>query len=529
MTVCECDQRKVESKHSFILLTVVFFLSGFSNLIYQVCWQRVLTLYYGVGSISITLVVSIFMFGLGIGALLGGFLAERFKNRILLFFVIESLIGCFGLVSIPFLNFLGRSTAGCSYILTLFYMAVFLCVPTVLMGAALPLLVKIINKFSRSFLRTISLLYFVNTLGAAVGALLAGYFIISFLGLDGAVYFAAIIHFISAALIILRIRLYFKNYKVDRSAFNVEVETKTIERWVYAIIFITGFLNMGYEIIWLRIIKLLVKASPYAFSSVLSIYLLGIALGSFCMSKYSLKKNISDKKNLFFLLQFLAGVYTLAVFIGYFYLTEYTPFKILTKISFATVPHPINYIPMGYSFFSLKDISAYLFQLIDVFFWPVLFILIPTIFMGAAFPLIASLADFEPHKEGKTVSLVYFLNTAGGTIGAALTGFLILPRLGTEMTLFSFTTVGILFGVFIVRIGNKKITFAKKIIPVFLLLALDLLFFPKKGQLSMLIHAQQIYSDVGLPQGGRFEYIGQRTDGIWETSPEKSGLAMPLC
>lgn len=513
-----------KTRHYLVLLKIVFFLTGFSSLIYQVAWQRILTLYYGVGSISIALVVSIFMLGLGLGALAGGYLAEKFQNRVLLYFIIEFLIGCFGLLSIPFLDFLGRHTAGCSYMLTFFCMAIFLCVPTLLMGITLPILIKIINKQSPTFLHAISFLYFVNTLGAAAGAVLTGYFIISFLGLDGSVYFASVINFISAGLIFISMRFNLKRHTVFIVEQTDSADKKMSGKWIYALVFIAGFLAIGYEIIWLRIIRLLVKASPYMFSSTLSIYLLGIALGSFYMGKYSSNKKAIDKKNLFFLMQFLIGLSVLVIVAGYFYLTQYTFFKILTKISFSFTPHPSYYIPADFSFFSLKDILTYLFQLIDVFFWPVVFILIPAIFMGAIFPLLTSLAHSEPNKEGKTVGRVYFLNTVGGALGGMLTGYFILPRFGTEIALLWFSLAGIFFGFFVTKIRGKKISRPQKVVPIFILLVMALIFFPKKTQLSMLMHAQQIYSNVALLSEREFEYVGQRADGIMEYFPRKSHL-----
>ncbi len=96
-------------------LTWVFFFSGFAVLIYQVIWQRALTLYYGVGTISMTLIVSIYMVGLGFGSLIGGYLAERVEKRLFLYFLVELLIGIFGIISLPFLNFLGKHTAGSNY------------------------------------------------------------------------------------------------------------------------------------------------------------------------------------------------------------------------------------------------------------------------------------------------------------------------------------------------------------------------------------------------------------------------------
>src|SRR5438445_730851 len=141
------------------------------------------------------------MLGLGMGVLLGGVLAERVRDRILLYFLIESLIGLFGAISLPFLGLLGRYTAGSSYLTSLFFMTVFLLLPTLAMGMTLPLLTKIFNQWIRNVLETVSFLYFINTVGAAVGAILTSYLLISFGGLDTAVFVAVGINFLLAGLV----------------------------------------------------------------------------------------------------------------------------------------------------------------------------------------------------------------------------------------------------------------------------------------------------------------------------------------
>jgi len=153
-------------------LSFIFFFSGFASLMYQIAWQRLLTLYYGVGTISITLIVSVYMFGLGVGALIGGALAERIHDKLRLYFVVQLLLAVFGFVSLPFLDFLGRLTAGSNYVISLWYMGSFLILPTTLMGMTLPLVTKIFMRFAKDLLSTVSYLYFLNSIGAACGALL---------------------------------------------------------------------------------------------------------------------------------------------------------------------------------------------------------------------------------------------------------------------------------------------------------------------------------------------------------------------
>lgn len=282
------------------ILSLVFFLSGFAGLFYQVIWQRLLTLYYGVGTISITLIVSVYMLGLGLGALAGGFLAERVENRIGLYAIIEILIGLFGLTSLALLAFLGRATAGSSYIWAFVYMSLFLCLPTLLMGATLPLLIKIFNRLVDDFMFSVSRLYFLNTIGAALGAIFCAYGVVSFLGLDWGVYIAGGMNISLAGVIMYCARTHQPNPSPARKTTGVLLASRGLGKSVYLLVFITGFLAIGYELVWFRLVGVLVKASPYAFSTVLSVYLAGIALGSYTIQRYCQKHPRHDPVSLFF-------------------------------------------------------------------------------------------------------------------------------------------------------------------------------------------------------------------------------------
>lgn len=480
---------------------------------YQVAWQRLLTVYYGVGSISITLIVSVYMFGLGLGALFGGFLAERSKNKIILYFIVELLIGCFGLISLPFLDFLGRYTAGSNYLLAFLYMFAFLSIPTFLMGITLPLLTKIFNNLIRNFLETVSYLYFTNTIGAAAGAVFASYVIISFWGLDNTVFFAVATNFV-LALLILSAR-FFPVIKEETSATVQEEENEAIlGRAAYLLVFVTGFLAIGYEIVWFRIVQILIKSSPYAFSSVLCVYLSGIAFGSLGMN-HLLKKNMSfDKKNIFFLLQFLIGFIVIVIITGYYYLTKFTPLEIFTHTSFSMGVHPQLLLP---SMTSIKAFSRDTFLLIDVFLWPFIFVFIPTVLMGASFPLISLLALSQKDKEGKTIGTVYFYNITGNVIGGIFTGFILLTYLGTEITLLLFSSIGLLFMVLIKRLAGKELHLNRRIAVVLVLLIVSVLFFPKKGQLYEIMH--------GVRRAKLEKYFEEGRDGVVMTYKNNDRLS----
>lgn len=467
-------------------LSVVFFLSGVSALIYQVVWQRLLTLYYGVGAVSTVLIVSIYMAGLGLGSLLGGFLAERIKNKIRIYFIIEFLIGCFGLFSIIFLKFLGEKTAGSDHWLSAVYMSVFLMFPTVLMGITLPLLTKIFNSFVKDFFDTVSFLYFINTLGAAAGALVSSFLLISFFGLDRAVYSAAGINFLLAFLIFflqsVKPRGEPAEYQHQYSSAGLRVPA------AYALVMVTGFLAIGYEIVWFRILGILLKNSAYVFSSILAVYLLGIALGSFGMKAWLNRHEGADRRRLFFQIQFCVAFSVLAIFLAYYFATKYTGFVYLTRESFFIDPHPyIRVFTLPWTA-DLKNLPLALYALLDIFFWPLIFVLIPTLFMGASFPLISSLALVKRDEEGRTVARVYFFNILGNVLGGIVTGFVLLVYFGTEVTVLSFIIVGLLFGFFL--IGGENLLSRKiiKAVAVILIIGVAVVAFPKKGELYTLMH-----------------------------------------
>ena len=497
-------------------LAFIFFFSGFASLMYQIAWQRLLTLYYGVGTISITLIVSVYMFGLGVGALIGGTLAERIHDKLRLYFLVQLLLAVFGFVSLPFLDFLGRLTAGSNYVISLWYMGSFLILPTTLMGMTLPLVTKIFMRFAKDLLSTVSYLYFLNSIGAACGALFASYVFISFFGLHAAVYCAAAIDIVLAVLI-LRVRFLPMpearyQYALHLGYPHADHDT-VLGRLAYPVVLITGFLAIGYEIVWLRVVGVLVKASPYAFSTVLAVYLVGIGVGSFGVARLWPRQTVVGKRNLFFLLQFLIGLYVATTFIGYYYLTTFTPLGGITRASFSTLLHPPFIVP---SVVSLGQFLSDTFVIIDVFFWPFVFAFVPTVLMGASFPLIAHLSQVETHEEGKTVGRVYFFNIAGNVLGGILTGFILLPIMGTAPTLLVFSAVGVLFGLFVTRMAGRPLKIRWRVGAAVTLLVLIVALFPKGDRLYETMHDS--------PGEGFTTFIEEGRDGVVVTQQKQDTI-----
>jgi predicted membrane-bound spermidine synthase len=186
------------SSNHFIL-SALFFLSGVSALIYQLMWQRMLFTVFGVDIESITIIVSVFMFGLGVGGLLGGRIADRFASRLLLIYIlIEIGIGMFGFLSPYILQFFSTVALSQSEWMTGFLSFLMLAFPTILMGATFPVLVTHVNQVDHNIGRAVGGLYFANTLGAALGAYFSGFVLLSYMDLYAAIDGAATINIIVA-------------------------------------------------------------------------------------------------------------------------------------------------------------------------------------------------------------------------------------------------------------------------------------------------------------------------------------------
>ncbi|MDA0991557.1 MAG: fused MFS/spermidine synthase, partial [Verrucomicrobia bacterium] len=218
-------------------------------------------------------------------------------------------------------------------------------------------------------------------------------------------------------------------------------------------------------------------------------YLMGIGLGSLAMNRYldrRLKRHGRvDRKNLFLGLQVLISLYVTFLSVAFLYLTTHTAFGSLTRLTFSYMLHPRFAMPAGDSVLAFLADS---FTLCDVVFWPVLFFFVPTLLMGASFPLLSSLALRRPDREGATIGTVYFVNIVGNVLGGVVTGFVLLAILGTERTLATFAVVGILFILFVSRIGGRRITMVSRVVAASLLSAATLTLAPQRGELYAAIH-----------------------------------------
>src|SRR5262245_2783568 len=178
------------------LYCVLFFLSGFPALIYQLTWQRALFRIFGVNIESVTIVVTAFMLGLGLGSLCGGSLSRHRAIPLLpLLALIEFATGAFGLLSLAIFDRVGALAAGWPLPALAMVNLALVIVPTLLMGATLPVLVAHLVRRSGNVGSAVGLLYYVNTLGAGAACLACIVLLFLFLGMQGAVYVAVMMNF----------------------------------------------------------------------------------------------------------------------------------------------------------------------------------------------------------------------------------------------------------------------------------------------------------------------------------------------
>lgn len=178
-----------------VALLLLFFVSGSAALTYQVCWQRLLFSAFGIDLESITLIVSAFMLGLGCGALVGGYAADRWRNRMLVGFgLVEATIAVFGLFSPFLIAGVADAFVHASRVAIFGVCFLLLLVPTTAMGATLPMLVAHLHRRSGNVGFSIGQLYLANTFGAAVGSVATAFVAFHFLSLNQTIFAAASIN-----------------------------------------------------------------------------------------------------------------------------------------------------------------------------------------------------------------------------------------------------------------------------------------------------------------------------------------------
>lgn len=447
----------------------VFVLSGAAALLYQIVWQRLLVLFSGSDVYSSTLVIASFMAGLGIGHLAGGHLADRRSPRacLTLFAIAEAAIAAFGLVS-AFLFYdvlyqrLGPFGLPAAFIAPILFAS--LLWPTFFMGVSLPLLARAMTEdLDRAAIR-IGQLYGFNTLGAAAGAIGATWVLLPRLGLEGTLWIGAAANLVCAVTVLYSIR----RPGAVRAAVisSSSVATATDEpsgaaRWQPTFFFwaaiyaLAGFLALSLEIVWFRLLGVIVKSTAFTFGTLLAVYLGGLGIGSLAGIRYANRFNRPAAA--FLMLQGAVGLaagLALLVFLGLAtrvqwldaYFAGYEPLNVgqnLRRLQLRALVEGQVFTDPGQSL----PWEAVLLYLVV----PVLLIGPATLLMGFAFPVLQRVVQTDFARLGRHVGALLVANIIGSAAGTLVTGWLALNILGTAGTIRALLLLSVVFPLLALR------------------------------------------------------------------------------
>jgi len=256
-----------EQAASFSWVHLLFFCSGFPALIYQIVWQRALFTLFGSNIQSVTIVVSAFILGLGIGSLVGGSLSRiSWLRPVAVFGLAELGVAIFGFASLGIFHWAAGLTAGESLWRTGLLSFALVVVPTVLMGMTLPLLIEHVVRAFRNVGGSVGGLYFANTLGSGMACFVAAGFLLHWLGQSGSVRFAATINAMVGVAALLYVVLFQKKTEAP-AALNGEPPTgsgPSLLPFSVALICagFSGFAALSYEIVWYRLLSFSNDTAP---------------------------------------------------------------------------------------------------------------------------------------------------------------------------------------------------------------------------------------------------------------------------
>ena len=409
------------------LAALLFILSGAAALVYQVAWQRILALTTGVAVHSIAIITAAFMAGLGIGSHFGGVVSTRLRRRnaVVGFAVLELAVGAFAVGSVPFYYDLlyGRAIWLYSSLATATVVHFLsLLPPTVLMGMSLPFLVRglVSDRFTAP--RTIGLLYAANALGAGVGAFLTPWLLLRYLGVSGAIAVGATGSLLAAtggffvARRIPREEWHSPGREQALAPVPAEEPTQPFRSWV-ALYALSGFVSLSLEMVWFRTLDVAAKGAAFTFGTLLAVYLVGLAGGTFAAAGRA--ATIRRPLAVFLLCQ--VGI-VLATVVSHGLLV-WLPAEWPVLVTITEYGKQLYGLQLHD--FSLREFLAVYLAAPVILFGP------STFLMGFGFPVLQRATQTDPVSSGHRVGVLQAANIAGCILGSLLTGLVLFDLIGT--------------------------------------------------------------------------------------------------
>jgi len=422
------------------VLVACLFVSGATALVYEVVWLRMLGLVFGHSVYAITAILAAFMGGLGLGSYFFGRRAAGLSDPIRTYGMLEIGIGVycaltpglFWVASRLYLQLHGMLTASYetfSFVQLVLVFAVLL-VPTALMGATLPVLVQGLVRDENAISRTVGILYAVNTFGAVLGVALAGYVLLPAWG-NRAVLWAAATANVTIGIVAIGYG-WSRRARQQGGASRTRAPRREIvaaepggpsdgldARLIAGALAISGAVSMAYEVAWTRALALVIGSSTYAFSAMLVAFLIGIAGGAAVYSYFWGARR--DALTAFAVIQ--AGI----------------------GLSAALVVLVFERMPDLFVLALQRSTSAPFVQAVQIMVSG-LALLGPALLIGATFPGAVAACASTAARAGADTGRLYALNTLGAIVGAALTGFLLVPALGVRASIVAGIATNLVLG-----------------------------------------------------------------------------------
>jgi len=415
---------------------LMFLASGAASLVFQVVWFKQLQFVLGSSTFAMSMTVASFFCGLSLGSWLGGKLADRAARPLLAYSGLEFSLAIIAMLITRFLSNWSSWAPGlvpligdaspAGGMLTICFSFITLALPTMLMGATLPVLARHVVRAQSALAERIGVLYGVNTLGAAIGCAVVGFVLIGTLGVVQSAMVGSVIYLLNAGLACV---LAFRSNEsrgapappLDGVAPHAPATTETSPQrnTVLVIVFAaSGFTSIAYEVLWFRVLANFQVHSVFAFSAMLSTYLVGLVLGAFICARF-----LAPRKDR--LLAYFARLQLLIAMGG------------LLTVGLLGRSRNISLAFDGLA--SRFDLNSGLFDRLagsaETMFLSIVVLLVPTTLIGIGLPLASELTIQHLSALGRRLGRLYALNTLGGTLGSLTAGFLLVPYLGTQTSL----------------------------------------------------------------------------------------------
>jgi spermidine synthase len=390
-------------------LLLLFFGSGCAALIYEIVWLQLLGLVIGSSGISLGVLLGTYMGGMCIGSLLlPRIIAPKF-HPLRIYAFLELGIGLIGLLVLWGMPYIAGIYSGLYWhgiLVRTLISAACLLPPTLLMGATLPAVARFVESTPEG-VSWMGFFYGGNIAGAVVGCLAAGFFLLRIYDMPIATYVALVIN-VLVAIVAFALARKSSHSPAPEEVLPVSAQAPSYRSLIYFSIALSGLSALGAEVVWTRLLSLLMGGTVYSFSIILAVFLIGMGLGSGAGSLMA--GSISRPRAMLGIFQLcLAGTIAWAAFM---------------------ISKSLPYWPINPGIYTGDAGPWYVFQL-DLLraAWMVL----PAAFLwGASFPMAIAAAASKGQDSGRLIGGIYASNTIGAILGSLLFSLVIIPQLGTQ-------------------------------------------------------------------------------------------------